>query len=270
MCAVPIYPPMPPGFAMPAEWERHTQTWMGWPTRLDNWRASAQPAKAAWVAVASAIAQFEPVTVCVPADEFALASDMLQDVEGDVRVVEMAQDDAWFRDSGPLFVTRPDGALAGAHFEFNAWGGEEGGCYASWEQDRLVARKILAIERVPRHYCPMILEGGSIEVDGEGTLLTTEECLLNKNRNPHLSRTDIEATLGHLGIQKVIWLQDGLYNDDDTNGHIDNMARFVSPGEVLVTWTDDATDPQFPNSKHAFDLLSAATDAKGMYIYIHT
>jgi agmatine deiminase len=269
MAAVQMDPPVPAGFVMPAEWAPHTQTWMGWPTRTDNWRNGGLPAKRAWVAVAAAIAQFEPVTVCAPSAEYVTAATMLAGVAG-VRVVEMAQDDAWFRDSGPLFLTRAaDGAVAGANYDFNAWGGADGGCYPSWEQDRLVGRKILAMERAPRHACPMVLEGGSIDVDGEGTVLTTEVCLLNKNRNPHLSRADIEASLGHIGIRKVVWLPGGLYNDEDTNGHIDNMARFVGPGEVLVAWTDDEADPQYPNSKQAYDVLCAATDALGRPLRVH-
>ena len=112
--------------------------------------------------------------------------------------------------------------------------------------------------------CSMILEGGSIDVDGEGTLLTTESCLLHKNRNPSMSREDIERTLSErLGIKKVVWLKGGLFNDDDTDGHVDNFARFCAPGKVLLHWTDDESDPQYELSRDALERLSREKDARG-------
>jgi len=127
----------------------------------------------------------------------------------------------------------------------------------------------LAVEKVPRFPHSMILEGGSIHVDGEGTCLTTEECLLNKNRNPHLTKAEIEDELkAYLGVKKVIWLPHGLFGDDDTNGHIDNMCCFVKPGVVLLSWTDDVSDPQYERSLEAVSVLSNATDAKGRKLEI--
>lgn len=116
----------------------------------------------------------------------------------------------------------------------------------------------------------MILEGGSISFDGEGTLLTTEECLLNPNRNPNMTKAEIEAELKRgLGVEKVIWLPKGLFGDVDTNGHVDNFCVFARPGEVLLSWTDDEKDPQYPISQEAFKLLEEATDAKGRHLKIH-
>lgn len=136
--------------------------------------------------------------------------------------------------------------------------------------DLLVAGKICDIERCSSYKYQMILEGGSISFDGEGTLLTTEECLLNPNRNPNMTKAEIEAELKRgLGVEKVIWLPKGLFGDVDTNGHVDNFCVFARPGEVLLSWTDDEKDPQYPISQEAFKLLEEATDAKGRHLKIH-
>ncbi|GJV23671.1 agmatine deiminase, partial [Tanacetum coccineum] len=154
--------------------------------------------------------------------------------------------------------------VAGIDWNFNSWGGIDDGCYIDWSDDLLVARKILSMERVPRFPQSIILEGGSIHVDGEGTCLTTEECLLNKNRNPHLTKEQIEEELkSYLGVKKIVWLPRGLYGDDDTNGHIDNMCCFVKPGVVLLSWTDDESDPQYERAVEALSVLSNSTDANG-------
>ena len=163
-----------------------------------------------------------------------------------------------------------EGIVRGTHWTFNSWGGLNGGCYDYWEDDLLVAGKICDIERCKRYKYSMILEGGSISFDGEGTLLTTEECLLNPNRNPNMTKEEIEAELKRgLGVEKVIWLPKGLFGDVDTNGHVDNFCVFARPGEVLLSWTDDEKDPQYPISQEAFKLLEEATDAKGRHLKIH-
>ncbi|KAL5751464.1 hypothetical protein ACOSP7_026067 [Xanthoceras sorbifolium] len=257
------------GYRMPAEWEPHSQCWIGWPERPDNWRDNAVHAQRVFAKVATAISKFEPVTMCASAAQWDNARSQLPD---NIRVIEMSMNDSWFRDSGPTIIvsnnTSSSGIsvpkVAGIDWTFNSWGGVDGGCYQDWSLDLLVARKILGIERLPRFSHSMILEGGSIHVDGEGTCLTTEECLLNKNRNPHLTKEQIEDELkAYLGVTKVIWLPRGLYGDDDTNGHIDNMCCFVKPGVVLLSWTDDETDPQYERAAEAFSVLSNATDAAG-------
>ncbi|MCB1693815.1 MAG: agmatine deiminase family protein, partial [Pseudomonadales bacterium] len=206
---------------MPAEWAPHTRTWMIWPERTDNWRLGAKPAQQAFATVAQAIARFEPVTVCVSAAQYENAAARLGP---QIRVVEMSTNDAWCRDVGPTFVSNSQGELRGVDWHFNAWGGLGSGLYFPWDQDDKVARKICALEGIRSTRTEgFVLEGGSIHVDGEGTLLTTEECLLNPNRNPGLSKTDIEAALcASLGVETVIWLAEGIYNDE-TDGHIDNM-----------------------------------------------
>ncbi|MDD2052816.1 agmatine deiminase [Pseudomonas putida] len=260
--------PRADGFHMPAEWAPQTQVWMIWPERPDNWRLGGKPAQAAHVAVAKAIARFEPVTVGVSAAQYDNA--LAQLAGSNIRVVELSSDDAWVRDTGPTFVINGQGEVRGVDWGFNAWGGFEGGLYFPWNRDEQVASKVLGIERCPAYATPgFVLEGGSIHVDGEGTLITTEECLLNHNRNPHLAREQIEALLGEqLAVDKIIWLPDGLFNDE-TDGHVDNFCCYVRPGEVLLAWTDDPQDPNYPRCQAALKVLQEQRDARGRAFVVH-
>jgi agmatine deiminase len=254
------------GYHMPGEFEPHSGCWMIWPERPSNWRLGAKPAQAAFAAVAAAIATGEPVTVAASRDQFVNARCSLPDA---IRVVEMSADDAWMRDVGPTFVLSKAGDVRGVDWIFNAWGGLGGGLYFPWDQDDLVARKVLEIEGRDRYRAPFVLEGGAIHVDGEGTLLTTEECLLNPNRNPQLDKGQIEILLHeYLGVTSVIWLGNGVV-EDETNGHIDNLCCFVRPGEVVLTWTDDKRDPQYKISQDAYERLKSARDAQGRKLKIH-
>jgi agmatine deiminase len=251
--------PKADGFRMPGEFEPHAGCWMLWPERPDNWRRDAGPAQTAFAAVATAIAASEPVTVGV---SDALYEEARAALPPAVRVVEISADDAWMRDVGPTFVLG-EGERRGVDWHFNAWGGHEGGLYSHWERDDRVAAKVLAVETAGRYRAPLVLEGGSVHVDGEGTVLTTEECLLNPNRNPALSREEIEAhLLAYLGAEKVLWLGRGVIADE-TDGHVDNLACFARPGVVLLTWTDDESDPQHEVSADARRRLEAAVDARG-------
>lgn len=251
------------GYWMPAEFEPHAGTWMLWPERPDNWRRKAQPAQQAFAAVATAIARFEPVTVGVSARQFARARAALP--AHSVRLVEISSDDAWMRDTGPTFVVNAAGAVRGVHWRFNAWGG----IYSEFERDNQVAQKVLELTGSERYHAPFINEGGAIHVDGQGTLLVTEQCLLNRNRNPNLSRAQIETLLKrYLGVSCVIWLGEGVVNDE-TSGHIDNLACFARPGEVCLTWCDDPGDPQYRVSHDAFERLMAARDARGRRLRVH-
>jgi agmatine deiminase len=248
------------GFRMPGEFEPHAGCWMAWPERPDNWRLGAKPAQLAFAAVAEAIAVAEPVTMAVSDRQFEHCRAALSPA---VRVVEIATDDAWMRDIGPTFVLDAAGRRRGVDWRFNAWGGLDGGLYFPWDRDERTAAKVLEIEGADRYHAPLVLEGGSIHVDGEGTVLTTEECLLNPNRNPRLSREEIERALReHLGAEKVLWLGRGVYNDE-TDGHIDNLACFAAPGVVLLTWTDDVDDPQHEISRDALARLEDFRDARG-------
>jgi agmatine deiminase len=258
--------PRKDGFRMPGEFEPHAGCWMLWPERPDNWRLGGKPAQRTFATVATAISQFEPVTIGVSRQQFANARRMLPD---SVRVVELSHDDAWMRDCGPTFVVNDQGIVRGIDWNFNAWGGLQGGLYFPWDQDDLVARKVLEIERIDRYKANLIMEGGSIHVDGEGTCLTTKECLLNPNRNPHLTQMEIEENLRqYLNVEKVIWLDRGVHRDE-TSGHVDNLCCFIRPSVVALTWTDDQSDPQYEISMQACEQLSAATDARGRKLEIH-
>ncbi|GGY05791.1 agmatine deiminase [Litchfieldella qijiaojingensis] len=254
------------GFAMPAEFSPHTACWMLWPQRPDTWRYGAKPAQRAFVEVATAIAESETVYVGVNDEQYENARNQLP---ADVRVVELSSNDAWMRDVGPTFVTHPDGRLAMVDWEFNAWGGLKGGLYFPWDKDRRIRTKIAEILGIPRFEAPVVLEGGAIHVDGEGTLITTEECLLNPNRNPEVDKANMERLLGdYLGVEKIIWLPRGCHLDE-TDGHIDNLCCFVAPGEVALNWCDDETDPQHAISREALKVLENATDARGRALKVH-
>jgi len=254
------------GFRMPAEFAPHDACWMLWPQRPDNWRYGAKPAQAAFVEVASAIAESETVFVGVNDDQYENARHRLP---SHVRVIELSSNDAWMRDVGPTFLTHPDGRLAMVDWEFNAWGGLDGGLYFPWDKDRRIRQKIAEILGIPRFTAPLVLEGGAIHVDGEGTLIATEECLLNPNRNPGLGRAEIERLLrAYLGVETILWLPRGCYQDE-TDGHVDNLCCFVAPGEVALTWCADERDPQHAISREALAILEAATDARGRRLTVH-
>lgn len=253
------------GFRMPAEFEPHDGCWMLWPKRGDVWRHGGKPAQMAFVEVAAAIATSEPVTVGVSDDQFVNARNMLPD---HVRVLEISSNDSWMRDMGPSFVVGPAGQLGGVDWQFNAWGGLNGGLYFPWDKDDRVAQKVCETTGAIRFRAPLVMEGGAFHVDGEGCLLSTEECLLNDNRNPDLSRKQIEGYLrDYLQIDKVIWIPRGTFNDE-TNGHVDNIACFLRPGVVALHWCDNPSDPQYEISREALASLEASTDAQGRALQV--
>ncbi|MEE4166521.1 MAG: agmatine deiminase [Desulfocapsaceae bacterium] len=254
------------GFRMPGEFEPHKKCWMLWPRRPDTWRCNGVPAQKAFAAVAAAIARFEPVTVGVSRDQKDSALALLPT---HVCIVEIEADDAWMRDVGPTFVTNNSGEVRGIDWRFNAWGGNDGGLYQPWDSDEQVAGTVLRLEKKLRYQADIVMEGGAFHSDGEGTVITTEECLLNRNRNPALSKKQIEDHLkNYVAAEKIIWLPQGVYMDE-TDGHVDNLCCFIKPGEVLLLWTDDTADPQYNRSLAAYQLLSAATDAKGRPLIVH-
>ena len=251
---------------MPGEFEAHAGCWMAWPARPDNWRHGAGPAREAFAAVASAIAVSEPVTIAANPNDVEHAQSM---VGPGITVVDIPSDDAWMRDIGPTFVVNDEGRRRGVDWEFNAWGGATEGLYASWDHDDEMAAAVCRLDGAERYRAPFVLEGGSIHSDGEGTLLVTEECLLNPNRNPNLSRAEIEAGLrAYTGCDTIVWLGMGVVNDE-TDGHVDNLCCFVRPGVVALTWTDDGADPQYERSLDARRRLEAATDARGRALEVH-
>ncbi|HEX5207347.1 MAG TPA: agmatine deiminase [Steroidobacteraceae bacterium] len=254
-------PPAAEGFWMPAEYEPHAATWLLWPARQDNWRESAKPAQTAFAQVASAIRRFEPVHVGVMPELVAEARAALP---REIEVHGMEYDDCWMRDVGPTFVVseRPQ-TIRGVQWRFNAWGG----LYHPCDRDRRVPLEVLArsagLPMRDRYLAPITLEGGGLHVDGEGTALLTEECALDPNRNPGITRDQVEAVLReHLGVSHFIWLGKGVFSDE-TRGHIDNLACFAGPGRVCLAWTDDRSDPQHAISLDALQRLSEARDARG-------
>ena len=251
---------------MPAEWEPHAGCWMLWPQRRDTWRKGGKPAQLAFVELAHEISRFEPVTVGVNPDQFRNARALMPQ---QIRVLELPNNDAWIRDSGATFVVNDAGNVRGVDWMFNAWGGLQKMMYFPWDLDELVAQKMLEIANLDRYRAPLIMEGGSFHVDGEGTLITTEQCLLHPNRNPQLSRADVEQHLrDYLGINQIIWLGRGVF-EDETDGHVDNLCCFTRPGVVALSWTDDRNDPQYERSAEAYEGLRSANDANGRMLEIH-
>jgi agmatine deiminase len=251
---------------MPAEFATHDGCWIFWPERPDKWREGAKPAQRVFAQIAVTIARFERVTVATSREQFLHAREILPP---SIRVIELSYNDSWTRDMGPTFVTNGRGEIRGIHWQFNAHGGLEGGLYFPWDLDALAAQKILEIERIDRYKADLVMEGGSFHVDGEGTLLTTEECLLNPNRNPRLHKESIEERLQeYLGVEKIIWLNRGLWLDE-VSGHVDNLCCFARPGVIALNWTDDRNDPQYDICQAAFDVLSNERDAKGRRFEVH-
>jgi agmatine deiminase len=201
---------------------------MGWPCRVELWGGTLDQARADYAAVANAIAAFEPVTMIAnPGEQSAQARAACGH---GVEVVELPLDDSWLRDCGPIYLY-DDGIRVAVQFRFNAWGEK----FSPWDRDAAVGGLIARALGDPVLEAPIVLEGGSILTDGDGTLLTTEQCLLNRNRNPGHSREEIEQTLErYLGATRVVWLGRGLIEDRDTDGHVDLIAAFTGPARVLL------------------------------------
>jgi agmatine deiminase len=249
--------PQAEGMHMPAEWEHHDATLMAWPARRELWAGQYDEASAVHAMVARALVDHEPVTmVAALADRDAAARACGPGVE----VIPIPIDDSWARDSGPIGVVRDDGARAAVDFVFNGWGRK----YAPWDEDDALAGRLAEHLGLPVFRAPFVLEGGSVAVDGEGTLVTTEQCLLHPNRNPGLTRAEIEDGLrAYLGVERVIWVPYGLADDDDTDGHVDNVACFVEPGVVLVQGCEDPAAPDHDRLAIDRRCLEGARDAAG-------
>src|SRR5215210_3526664 len=238
---------------MPAESAPHERTIMCWPARESMWQERFGRAEADYAAVANAIAAFEPVLM-VADPRFAAQARRL--CGAGVEVVELPLDDSWARDSGPIFVTDGHGERAGVQFGFNGWGEK----FAPYDDDARFATRVLELlGEQCRDATHMILEGGSIAVDGEGTLITTEQCLFEEHRNPRLGRSQIEAELrAQLGVEHVVWLGVGLVEDDDTDGHVDNICAVVEPGRVVLQTVRDEASPNFEHCQENLRRLDAA------------
>ena len=255
------------GFYMPAEYAPIDKVWMVWPYRTDNWRQQATPAQAAYAAVATAIKQFCNVSILVDADNLQSCQDQLPN---DIEVMAMPSNDAWARDTVPTFLINDYGELRACDWTFNAWGGDYDGLYSPWDDDDKLAERLceqLAIKRYRTE--GFVMEGGAFHVDGEGTVLTTRMCLLSPGRNPQLNEHQIEDKLkDYLNVEKVLWIDDGI-DPDETTGHIDDLACFVRPGEVVCLFTEDSSHPFYAATQQAYAQLCAMTDAKGRRLKVH-
>ncbi|MBE5873499.1 MAG: agmatine deiminase [Lachnospiraceae bacterium] len=259
--------PKKDGFYMPAEFAPHEGCIMIFPERADSWQYGGYKARTAFVQVAEAIARSEKVTVCASAKQYDNARAILPP---HIRVIEMSNDDAWARDYCPTFVRNASGEIRGIDWGFNAWGGLHDGLYFPWDNDNKMARKLCDLfQKDVYNKRDFILEGGSIHVDGEGTCLVTEACLLSEGRNPHMKREEIEETLKeYLNVSTIIWLPCGIYQDE-TNEHVDNICAFTAPGEVVLAWTEDKSDVQYAMSKACLEILEKASDARGRKLKVH-
>jgi agmatine deiminase len=250
---------------MPAEWSEHQRTFISWPVQASMcYPEDYEAVCRGYEEIIHAIAEFEPVTVILNQDDSKIA-DRFLNMDG-VEYLFINHNDAWLRDNGPTFLKNDKGELTGVNWHFNAWGGK----YSSWDLDDDLAPKILERTGVKCFNAPLVMEGGSIHVDGEGTMITTEECLLNPNRNPELSREQIEDYLQkYLGIEKVIWLKRGL-SGDETDGHVDNIACFGAPGKIIMQVCDDPGDENYHISRENLQILKETRDARGRELEIKT
>jgi len=256
-------------YYMPAEWYPHKCCWMQWPYNNPNHNGYGaipswshfdfEKGRLAWANVANSIVKFEQVKMIIHPDETRKAKKLL---DSKIEIIEFKIDDCWARDSGAIFLLNDKNMLGGIDWEFNGWGK-----FKPYDSDNKIAKFMIENSSAAYFKNQMILEGGSIHVDGEGTLLTTEQCLLNKNRNPKLSKKEIENNLKeYLNINKIIWLKNG--TDEGTDGHVDNIACFVKPGTILSLSCKDKNDPFYEKINENLEILKTSTDSKGRRLNI--
>ena len=253
------------GFSMPAEWSPHAATLMAWPLEADYWQGRTEQARDEWAGVARAVAAAEPVImVCRPGDEQSVRHHCGSAVE----VLPIPIDDSWMRDSGPIFVKDGAGEVAAVSFRFNAWGER----FPAWANDDAMPAAVATHLGVRLFEAPFVLEGGSILTDGEGTLLTTEMCLLSPNRNPDMTKDEIERGLReYLGVETVVWLPYGMAGDVGpvaTDGHVDGVATYVEPGRIALLVPDDPNDMDRECGEANLAALGDAVDARGRPIEV--
>lgn len=244
------------GYRMPPEWAPHSRCWMAWPCRLDFWGQHLDAARQDYATVANSIAAFEPVTMLVTAREHDLARSICSAA---VEILVTELDDSWTRDSGPNFVQDANGNLAASIFQFNAWGGK----HRPWQRDAAIGHRIAEYLGIPTFTAPLFMEGGGINVDGEGTVLASTQNVLNDNRNPGLSQEEASQLLCNaLGASKVVWFP-GDPDDTETDGHIDGIAAFVGPGKVVVEVCPAKGTARHDNTYANVAAVSGQCDARG-------
>lgn len=275
--------PASQGYRWPAEWEPHRATWLSWPHSRETWPEGLESVHASFAAMVAALAPREVVEIGVEGDALEeTARSAIRaagwDPDRSVRFHRWPTTDAWCRDHGPIFVVRdpaaeplpgadaaaPAAAKAILDFRFDNWGRK----YPGWELDDEVPRHVAQVLGLPRFACDVVLEGGGIEGDGRGTVLTTESCLLNANRGPGRTRERMERLLADfLGARRVLWLGEGI-EGDDTDGHVDDIARFVAPGVVVAASCDDPSDPNHAPLAENLRRLRGMRDARGAALHV--
>ncbi len=263
--------PCQDGFRMPAEFEPQKAVWMIFASNGATWYNGCIPAQRAQVEIVKAINEAgTPVCMGVAASMWFQAEALLEGL--DVTLYEMTSDDNWIRDTGAICVKNHKTAeVRGVDFKFNAYGGDKHGASLLYAIDDIIARKMLQAERLDRYRTPFILEGGSLTTDGEGTAIVTESCLLNENRNPELTKEEIEENLKiYLGLKKIIWLKSGIDTEEgETDGHVDDVCAYIAPGEVIICYTEDQENPYYEVLKDCYETLCEAVDAKGRRLKVH-
>jgi len=262
--------PLKDGFTVVADFDEHNEYYILWPQRRDNWRYDALPAQKKFSEIIKKISEYEKITIGTNNDAFAIVSNQFDDNKN-VKVKIIKNDDSWMRDTGPISLKNAENVRRASIFDFNAYGGAiDEALYERWYNDKKIGLEVCKLARLDYYdYTNIILEGGAIVSDGEGTLITTRECVLNKNRNPKYDKEKVEEILKEsLGIKKIIWLNRGIENDE-TNGHVDNICNFVRPAEVILAWTNDENDPQYEISKENLEILENSIDATGRKIKVH-
>jgi agmatine deiminase len=262
------------GFRMPAEWAPHRGTWLSWPHREDSWPGRFEPVPGVFVEIVRHLAPHEEVHINVTGP--AMADDVRARLEragvpaARVFLHQNPTNDAWCRDHGPVFVQRETASgrreQAIVDWGYNAWGGK----YPPFDADDVVPSRIGAKFNIRVFHPGIVMEGGSLDVNGRGTLLTTESCLLNPNRNPSLTRPQIEQHLkDFLGVTHILWLGDGI-EGDDTDGHVDDLTRFVDENTVVTVVEDDPRDPNFAPLKENLERLRRMADQDGRPLRVIT
>lgn len=252
-------------YIMRAEWARHRLTYIAWPARSGIWQDKYNDAVETYMALAREIARFEPVRLLVPPADHQSIVNRLDVQEPNVTVIPVQIDDGWVRDSGPVYVSDDNSnAQKILKWKFNAWGGK----YTPFHNDARLPDYISLLDNMDLIDAPLYFEGGAFSVDGEGTLLTTESVVLNNNRNPGLDKVEAEVYFQDLlGVTKVIWLPQGLC-DDETDGHSDNVAAFIQPGMIAALCSDDTTDPNYEILQENLAILNRETDARGRSLQV--
>lgn len=263
--------PSSKGYRMPAEWEPHSATLLTWPHNRETWPGSRlERAEKVYTNIISVLHQFEPVILL--AANADVAGRVRKSLSGKIKkkenllILEQPVNDVWARDYGPIMVKNPGGEAAAINWGYNAWGEK----YPPWDDDNAIPQFLASRFNLPIYEPGMILEGGSIETNGDGLFLTTESVLLNPNRNPALDKKQIEQKLAeYLGAEKVIWLKDGLLGDD-TDGHIDDLSRFTDPDTVVTMLPDDKKDVNYDALMLNYEILSSAEKQDGSPLKIIT